>query len=119
MLCAAPLVKFVSQTVVVYIPTGKFVAVALTLTMTVDCPPATNVPAVEETLSQREVLTKVQFKADVPVLVKKYGWLAGLNGPLIGPLLTKPVDTVMLNGSGLKVNETGAELLPFATTTRE
>jgi hypothetical protein len=55
----------------VYIPAGKFVAVELKLTITVDCPPETNAPPVDETLSQEDVLIKDQFSDEAPVLFGK------------------------------------------------
>jgi hypothetical protein len=80
------LVWLVNQIIEFVLPSGKFVADALTNTDTVVFAPAASAPFVGETLNQLPLLASDQFNTFVPAFssVKKAGF--GENGPPTGPL---------------------------------
>ena len=84
--CAMPLVWFVNQIIEFVLPSGKFVASALTSTDTVVFAPAASAPFVGETLSHPPLPARDQLNAFVPAFsrVKVAGF--GVNGPPTGPL---------------------------------
>ena len=65
-------------------------AAELRLTVRVAAVWGLSVPAVEETLSQREVLTRLQCNRAGPILVRVYVSKATVKGPPPGPLAENP-----------------------------
>src|SRR5579859_4419126 len=65
-----PVVTFENQRLAVYAPAVRLLATELRLTVTLLLAPMASDPAVAETLSQAQVLTKDQFSGAPPALVR-------------------------------------------------
>src|ERR1700720_2026445 len=73
-------------------PTGRMLAAAFTLTVTVTAELfGGSVPLVEETFSQEDVLIIPQLTVAAPALVIVKLNEAGVNGPPFGPVAVNPV----------------------------
>jgi hypothetical protein len=96
-----PIAWFVNPIVTGYVPEANPLATAPTETNTLAAsPPAAIVPLLGSTVSQAEVLIRVQLRALVPRLVRvKYAGL-GVNDPPTGPDSERPGAGVMNSGPG-------------------
>ncbi len=62
--------------------------------------PCAIVPETGETVNHEDVFARLHFNAPVPLLTREKVWLAGPNGPPIGPLKIAVGSGVICNGSG-------------------
>src|SRR5690349_14944356 len=82
--CETPLVWFVNQMMALVVPSGKFVALLLTVTEIVAPEFAFNVPFVGETVIQPALLTRFHVRLFALELVMMKNAGLGVNGPPTG-----------------------------------
>src|SRR5208282_2640548 len=108
-----PSVMSAMGTLPLKLPIKKLFATGLRLIVTVVLAPALKLPEVEETVSQLEMLTRLQFKDFEPTFFSVLVWEVTENGPPPGPKAVKPSGGVMRRLSNGGDRSAGIRLAPL------